>query len=109
MKILLMLNFAAIVGDLYKMTEFFDLLKGLAGRNTTPSARISSAVISLIILFIIYTNLFSQFNLFLFLFLGFHLINQLVSSLTENQKYACPKCGKTLKVIAPKFEKHKCK
>jgi hypothetical protein len=83
--------------------------KGLIGRNTTPTARISSAVISLVILYLIYKNVFPQFNLILFLFLGFHLINQLISSLIENQKYACCKCGKTLKIGSYNFEKHKCK
>lgn len=85
----------------------FDL-KGVVGKNTTPAARISSAVISLVMLYLIHQNTFPELNLGLFLFLSFHLISQLISGLIENQKYACHKCGKTLKVVGHKFEEHEC-
>lgn len=84
-------------------------LEGLVGKNTKPASRISSALVSLIILFLIYQNVVpEQYNYILFVFLGWHLSNQLLASLTESHKYACHKCGKPLKIISYNFEKHTC-
>ncbi len=84
-------------------------LEGLVGTNTTPTSRITSAIISLIILLLIYQKIFVDYEYILFLILAWHLVNQLIASLIESKKYACHKCGKTLKVIGHKFEPHKCK
>lgn len=86
-----------------------ELLKGFLGKNTDPYSRISSAVISIAILFLIFSNTLQKFNIYLFLFLGFHLLNHLVSGLNDSKKYVCYKCGKSLLIESYSFKKHKCK
>src|SRR3989338_8643684 len=94
-----------LAGGIYKMIEYF---KGLVGPNTSPAAKITSAIISMTVLALIYFNFLSQYMNLLFGFLVFHLFNHLYSAIEENRTPYCYKCGVALKKTGFKFEKHKC-
>lgn len=87
------------------MIEYFN---AIIGKNTTPYAKVASGITSLIIIGLLYFNTFPSWTFYLFLFLGFHLIGQISSAILESRKWACHRCGKPIKIIGYKFEKHKC-
>lgn len=60
------------------------MMEGLIGYNTNPTAKVTSGVTGLVILFLIYQNVFPEYNTFLFIFLGLHLISQISASLIEH-------------------------
>lgn len=84
-------------------------LQDFIGKNPTPSARLSSAIISLVLLVsIIFRLMPPEYVQYALYFLLFHLVNHLYVGFSEITIYACPTCGAILK---PKltYEKHVCK
>ena len=79
------------------------------GKNTTPASKITSAIVSIIVLAIIYFQLIpSKYIFYAYLFLAFHIINHLYAGILELKVHVCYKCGKKLEPII-KYEKHICK
>jgi hypothetical protein len=78
------------------------------GQNTTPAARVSSAIMSILILALIIFNIINDnFKSYAYTFIAFHLINNLLASIEDLKIPTCPQCSKQLeyqKVI----KLHKC-
>jgi len=90
------------------MADLTSWYVGLVGINTTSYAKVTSAIISLILLFILVFDYLPTFNLYLYSFLALHLIGHLSCSLLESHQFACPKCGEVLQICGFRFKKHKC-
>ncbi|MBR9701309.1 hypothetical protein GOV13_00115 [Candidatus Pacearchaeota archaeon] len=58
-------------------------LKDFLGVKTVGAARVTSAVVSLFVLYFIYQNVFPKYEIFLYLFLAWHILNHLYTGLSE--------------------------
>lgn len=91
------------------MVGGFDMFKfeDLIGKTTTPASRITSAIVSIITLVLIYFKVIpNQLIIGAFLFLGFHLINHIYAGISDLKVHVCHKCGK---ILTPNISyKHKC-
>ena len=79
--------------------------ESLVGKNTTPASKIMSAIVSAIVLSLIYFNLLSEKW---FLFIIFHLVNHAYVAITELKIYVCHKCNKNFET-KKMLKEHKCK
>ncbi len=79
------------------------------GKDITPEAKITSALVSLIILgFLAFGPIPKKLIIYAFGFLAFHLINNIYVGFWELKIPTCSKCGQRLK-FKKIYEKHKCK
>ena len=88
-----------------------DLPSWLSDRASSPSIRVVSGLVSLILLTALAMGIIPKtFVLGAFSFLGIHLLNQLYYAFDEFKIRVCHKCGETLepKTIIT-YPKHKCK
>lgn len=58
-------------------------LRDFLGVKTVGATRVTSAVVSLFVLYFIYQNVFLKYEIVLYLFLAWHIINHLYTGLSE--------------------------
>ena len=87
----------------------WDDIANLFGRNTTPSARITSAIVSILTLALIFFgSIKMEWLIYAYAFLGLHLFNHLYTGVDDLKIPTCPDCGMKLE-YEKKIKKHKCK
>lgn len=64
------------------------------GKKTNPASKITSSIVSLGILFLLYLNVFPEYEIWLYLFLTLHILNHIYLAIVEIQEGPCPKCSK---------------
>lgn len=84
-------------------------LKDIFGQRTTPSARITSAIVSILTLSLLFFGIIKEeWKIYAYGFLGFHLVNHLIAGFGDLKIYTCPYCGLKLE-YETKLKKHTCK
>lgn len=64
------------------------------GKKTNPAGKITSAIVSLGTLLLLYMNIVPKYEIWLYLFLVLHILNYIYLAIVEIQEIPCPSCSK---------------
>ena len=67
------------------------------GKKTNPAGKITSSIVSLGTLLLLYMNVLPKHEIFLYLLLVWHLFNHIYLAIVEIQERPCPNCSKKSK------------